>query len=64
MANKVIYAGLTFWIVMETPQPCVNDIQTNLKEIMLRSGLEIDSCKPIVPRGKKNKMEVYTAALY
>ena len=30
---------------------------------MLQSALEIDSCKPIVPRGKKNKVEVYTAAL-
>ena len=26
MANKAIYAGLTFWIVMETPQACVNDV--------------------------------------
>ena len=32
-------------------------------KIMLQSGLEIDSCKPIVPRGKKSKVEVYTAAL-
>ena len=62
-ANKAIYPGLTFWIVMETPQACVNDVQTNVMKIMLQSGLEIDSCKPIVSRGKKNKVEVYTAAL-
>ena len=51
--NKAIYPGLTFWIVMETPQACVNDVQTNRMKIMLQSGLEIDSCKPIVPREKK-----------
>ena len=48
---------------METPQACVNDVHTNFMKIMLQSGLEIDSCKPIVPRGKKNKVEVYTIAL-
>ena len=48
---------------METPQAGVNDVQTNLMKIMLQSGLEIDSCKPIVPRGKNNKVEVYTAEL-
>ena len=62
-ANKAIYPGRTFWIVMEAPQACVNDVQTNLMKIMLQSGLEIDSCKPIIPRGKKDKVEVYTAAL-
>ena len=52
-ASKAIYSRLTFWIVMETPQACVNDVRTNLMKNMLQSELEIDSCKPIVPRGKR-----------
>ena len=62
-ANKAIYPELTFWIVMEIPHACLNDVQTNLRKIVLQSGLEIESCKPIVPRGEKNKVEVCTAAL-
>ena len=49
---------------METPQACVNDVQTNLMKIMLQIGLETDSCKPIFLREEKNKVKVYTAALY
>ena len=31
--------------------------------VFLHSGLEIDSCKPIIPRGKKNNEDVFKAAL-
>ena len=48
---------------METPQACVNDVQTNLMKIMLQSGLEIDSWKRIVPSRKQNMVEVYMEAL-
>ena len=48
---------------METPQACVNDVQSNLMKIMLQSGLETDSSKPIFLREEKNKVKVYTAAL-
>ena len=32
-------------------------------KVFLQCGLEIDSCKLIIPRGKKNNEDVFAAAL-
>ena len=41
----------------------MSDIDTNIRQLFIRSGLEIDQCKPINPRGKSGNLEVYTASL-
>ena len=41
----------------------MSDIDTNIRQLFIRSGMEIDKCKPINPRGKSGNLEVYTTSL-
>ena len=62
-ASKRVYPGLTLWIVLDIPITCLSTIETDLMKIILNSGLDVMSCKPIRPRGKQGSLEVYTASL-
>ena len=61
--QKQVYPGISFWIVIDAPYSCMSDIDTNIRQLFIRSGMEIDKCKPINPCGKIGNLEVYMASL-
>ena len=56
--QKQVYPGISFWIVIDAPYSCMSDIDTNIRQLFIKSGMEIDKCKPINPRGKSGNLEV------
>ena len=62
-ANKRVYAGVTFWIVVDIPVTCLSTAETDFTKMLLQSGLDVTSCKPIRPRGRNSNLEVSTASL-
>ena len=62
-ASKRVYPGLTLWIVLDIPITCLSTVETDLMKMILNSGLDVMSCKPIRSRGKQGSLEVYTASL-
>ena len=62
-ASKRVYPGLTLWIVLDIPITCLSTVETDLMKMILNSGLDVMSCKPIRPRGKQGSLEVYTVSL-
>ena len=60
--QKQVYQGISFWIVIDAPYSYMSDIDTNIRQLSIRLGMEIDKCKPINPRCKVGNLEVYTAS--
>ena len=56
-ASKRVYPGLTLWIVLDIPITCLSTVETDLMKMILNSGLDVMSCKPI------RSLDVYTASL-
>ena len=61
--QKQVYLGISFWIVIDVPYSCMSDIDTNIRQLFIKSGMEINKCKPINPCHKSGNLEVYTASL-
>ena len=51
-------------IVLDIPITCLSTVETDLMKMILNSGFDVMSCKPIRPCGKQGSVEVYTAPLY
>ena len=47
--QKQVYRGISFWIVIDAPYSCMSDIDTNIRQLFIKSGMEIDKCKQINP---------------
>ena len=62
-ANKRVYPGVTFWIVVDIPVTCLSNVDINFTKMLLQSGLDVTSCKPIRPRGRNSNPEVFSASL-
>ena len=61
--QKQVYPGISFWVVINAPYSCMSDLDTNIRQLFIKSRMEIDKCKPINPRGKSGNLEVYKASL-
>ena len=52
-ASKRVDAGLTLWIVLDIPITCLSTIETDLMKMIINSGFDVMTCKPVRPRGKQ-----------
>ena len=62
-ANKRVYPGVTFWIVVEIPVICLSNVESDFTKMLLQSGLNVTSCNLICPWGRNSNLEVFTASL-
>ena len=56
-----IKPGISFWIVVDTPQHHLKVMENKIIQVMLTSGLDIDNCRPIKARNKENTASYYAA---
>ena len=55
-ASQKVYPGLTLWIVLDIPITCLSTVETDLMKIILNSGLDVMSCKPLDLVGNKEAL--------
>ena len=47
---------------MNIPFTCLSNVEIDFTKMLLQSGLDVTSCKPIRPREKNSNVEVFTAS--
>ena len=62
--QKQVYPGISFWIVTDALYSCISNIDTNIRQLFIKSGMEIDKMQANQPAWQEWKFrDVYTASL-
>ena len=48
---------------MDIPVISLSNVKTDFTKMLLQSGLDVISCKPIRPWGRNSNLEVFTASI-